>query len=122
MAKYESVKIAGLDQLAETLRALPQRVARNGLRAAVYAGAKVIRDEAKLMAPMATAALGTNQPPLSQGQTRSGLVPARAKPRIYGAFSGATNSGWAPVGAFSPCGTLKFVSILCWCEGRSSHN
>jgi len=33
---------------------LPQRVARNGLRAAVYAGAKVIRDEAKLQAPVAT--------------------------------------------------------------------
>jgi HK97 gp10 family phage protein len=63
MAKYESVQIAGLDQLAQALRALPQRVAQNGLRAAVYAGAKVIRDEAKLKAPVATAALEANQQP-----------------------------------------------------------
>ena len=63
MAKFESVQVQGLDQLAKALRELPQRVARNGLRAAVYAGAKVIRDEAKLQAPVATGDLGTNQPP-----------------------------------------------------------
>ena len=63
MAKFESVQVQGLDQLAKALRELPQRVARNGLRAAVYAGAKVIRDEAKLQAPAATGDLGPNQPP-----------------------------------------------------------
>ena len=63
MAKFESVQVQGLDQLAKALRELPQRVARNGLRAAVYAGAKVIRDEAKLQAPVATGDLGPNQPP-----------------------------------------------------------
>ena len=63
MAKFESVQVQGLDQLAKALRELPQRVARNGLRAAVYAGAKVIRDEAKLQAPVATGDLGANQPP-----------------------------------------------------------
>ena len=63
MAKYESVQVQGLDQLVKALRELPQRVARNGLRAAVYAGAKVIRDEAKLQAPVATGDLGPNQPP-----------------------------------------------------------
>ena len=63
MAKFESVQVQGLDQLAKALRELPQRVARNGLRAAVYAGAKVIRDEAKLQAPVATGAMGPNQPP-----------------------------------------------------------
>ena len=63
MAKYESVQVQGLDQLAKALRELPQRVARNGLRAAVYAGAKVIRDEAKLQAPVATGDLGADQPP-----------------------------------------------------------
>ena len=60
MAKYESVQVQGLDQLAKALRELPQRVARNGLRAAVYAGAKVIRDEAKLQAPVATGDLGAD--------------------------------------------------------------
>ena len=63
MAKFESVQVQGLDQLAKALRELPQRVARNGLRAAVYAGAKVIRDEAKLQAPVATGDLGADQPP-----------------------------------------------------------
>ena len=63
MAEFESVQVQGLDQLAKALRELPQRVARNGLRAAVYAGAKVIRDEAKLQAPVATGDLGANQPP-----------------------------------------------------------
>ena len=59
----ELVHVQGLDQLARALKELPKRVARNSLRAAVYAGAKVIRDEAKLKAPMAIAALGPNQPP-----------------------------------------------------------
>ena len=63
MAKYESVQIEGLDALAKALKELPDRVAKNGLRAAVYAGAKVIRDEAKLQAPVATGDLGPNQPP-----------------------------------------------------------
>ena len=63
MAKFESVQVQGLDQLAKALKELPQRVARNGLRAAVYAGAKVIRDEAKLQAPVATGDLGADQPP-----------------------------------------------------------
>lgn len=57
MAKYESVQIKGLDALAKALKELPDRVAKNGLRAAVYAGAKVIRDEAKLQAPVATGTL-----------------------------------------------------------------
>ena len=63
MSNSESVKIEGLDELARALKELPQRVARNGLRAAVYAGARVIRDEAKLKAPVAIAALGPDQPP-----------------------------------------------------------
>ena len=63
MANGELIHVQGLDRLSRALKELPKRVARSGLRAAVYAGAKVIRDEAKLKAPVATAALGTNQPP-----------------------------------------------------------
>lgn len=63
MANYQNVQIEGLDQLAAALKELPKRLAKNGLRAAVYAGAKVIRDEAKLKAPVAIHALGPNQPP-----------------------------------------------------------
>ena len=63
MANRETVKVEGLAQLAKALRELPDRVAKNGLRVAVYSGAKVIRDEARLRAPKATMSLGPLQPP-----------------------------------------------------------
>ena len=63
MAKTEEIRVEGLDELAKALKELPKRLARNGLRASVYAGAKVIRDEARLKAPVATRQLGPNQQP-----------------------------------------------------------
>ena len=63
MANLETVQVQGLDQLSKALKELPDRVARNGLRASVYAGAKVIRDEARLQARVAIAFLGPDQPP-----------------------------------------------------------
>jgi HK97 gp10 family phage protein len=63
MAKRETFKIEGLAELGEALRELPERVARNGLRVSVYAGAKVVRDEARARAPKAVQSLGPNQPP-----------------------------------------------------------
>lgn len=63
MARSETVQIKGLRELAKALNELPDRVARNGLRVAVYAAAKVVRDEAKHKAPIAAQALGPNQPP-----------------------------------------------------------
>ncbi len=63
MAKRETFKIEGLAELGKALRELPERVARNGLRVSVYAGAKVVRDEARARAPMAAQSLGPNQPP-----------------------------------------------------------
>ena len=63
MAKHETVKVEGLAELAKALRELPDRVAKNGLRVSVYAGAKVIRDEARLRAPRAAKSLVPNQPP-----------------------------------------------------------
>ncbi len=63
MAKRETFKIEGLAELGKTLRELPERVARNGLRVSVYAGAKVVRDEARARAPKAEQPLGPNQPP-----------------------------------------------------------
>ena len=59
----ETVHIEGLKELDQALKQLPDRLARNGLRASVYAGAKVVRDEAKRRAPKAVKALGTDQPP-----------------------------------------------------------
>lgn len=63
MAKHERFKVEGLAELAKALRELPDKVAKNGLRVSVYAGAKVIRDEARLRAPKAAEVLGPNQPP-----------------------------------------------------------
>lgn len=63
MAKRETFKIEGLAELGKALRELPVRVARNGLRVSVYAGAKVVRDEARARAPKAQQSLGPNQPP-----------------------------------------------------------
>jgi len=63
MAKRETFKIEGLAELGKALRELPERVARNGLRVSVYAGAKVVRDEARARAPKAVQSLGPNQPP-----------------------------------------------------------
>lgn len=63
MAKHEKVHIDGLAELANALRELPVRVQRNGLRVSVYAGAKVIREEARLRAPVAAQSLGPDQPP-----------------------------------------------------------
>ena len=62
MARVETVRIEGLAQLDRALRELPDRVANRGLRASVYAGAKVIRDEARAQAPKAAQSLGTKQP------------------------------------------------------------
>jgi HK97 gp10 family phage protein len=62
MARAETVRIEGLAELNRALRELPQRIANRGLRTAVYAGAKVIRDEARHRAPKAAQSLGTKQP------------------------------------------------------------
>ena len=57
MAKFERMQVKGAAQLVKLLNELPARVARNGLRNAVYAGAKVVRDEAKSRAPKAAEAI-----------------------------------------------------------------
>lgn len=59
----ESVQIAGLAELADALKELPDRIARNALRGAVGAGARVIRDEAKLRAPLYTGPVSEGHPP-----------------------------------------------------------
>ncbi len=63
MSKVQTVRIEGLAELDRALRELPDRLARNGLRASVYAGASVIRAEARARAPKAAASLGPNHPP-----------------------------------------------------------
>ncbi len=56
----ETVQLTGFKELAAALRELPERVARNGLRAAVNAGASVIKKDAISRAPVDTGALKAN--------------------------------------------------------------
>lgn len=56
----ETIQLTGFKELAAALRELPERVARNGLRAAVNAGATVIKKQAITKAPEDTGALKAN--------------------------------------------------------------
>jgi HK97 gp10 family phage protein len=60
MANTVTMELTGFKELAAALRELPERVARNGLRAAVNAGATVIKKEAIAKAPKDTGALRDN--------------------------------------------------------------
>ncbi|MEY3477718.1 MAG: hypothetical protein RLY65_2118 [Pseudomonadota bacterium] len=51
------MKLEGLRELSKQLQLLPERVARNALRSAVYAGASVVRKAVKARAPVATSKL-----------------------------------------------------------------
>lgn len=62
MTLNKSVRIEGLRELTRALNELPDRVAKNGLRAAVYAAARVIRTEARQRAPVAERPMRPNQP------------------------------------------------------------
>lgn len=50
-------RIEGLAELAKSLRAMPEDLSKNALRAAVRAGAATIREEAKAKVPVATGKL-----------------------------------------------------------------
>lgn len=52
-----TIQLKGFDELAAKLREMPQDIARNALRSSVSAGAAVIRDEAKLQAPVLSGTL-----------------------------------------------------------------
>jgi len=69
-----TVQFEGFAELAKALHELPERVARNGLRAAVNAGANVIKKEAISKAPELTGALKAN---LYQKQIREKSGPVR---------------------------------------------
>lgn len=49
-----TAKIEGLAELERKMKLLPEKVARNALRAGVNAGAQVIKKEAKRLAPVDT--------------------------------------------------------------------
>lgn len=55
--------IAGLKELQAALKELPERIGKNVLRGAVAAGAAVVRNEAKLRAPVYTGSVSEGHPP-----------------------------------------------------------
>ena len=62
----ELKNIAGLKELQDALQKLPENIAKNVLRGAVNAGAAIIRDEAKLKAPILHDAIPEKSGPTQQ--------------------------------------------------------
>ena len=58
-----NVDVLGIEELQLLLLELPKKIAKNALRAAVYAGAKTVADEAKLRAPVYTGPVSQGHPP-----------------------------------------------------------
>ena len=59
----ELVHIKGLTELKRAMQALPEKISRNVLRASVNAGARVVRDQARINAPVLNTAVPGHQPP-----------------------------------------------------------
>lgn len=57
------VKVDGLKELRDRLRQLPDKVGKNCLRVSAYAGAKIVRDEARTKAPVYTGSVSEGHPP-----------------------------------------------------------
>ncbi len=55
-----TIKLTGFSELADKLKAFGPNVAKNGLRTADFAGARVIRDAAKATVPVKTGLLQAN--------------------------------------------------------------
>lgn len=59
----ELVHIKGFAELKRAMQALPKNIQRNVLRGTVNAGARLVRDQARLNAPVMPEALPGHQPP-----------------------------------------------------------
>ena len=60
--ELSTAQVSGLKELADALRDLPDRIARNALRGATAAGAAVIRNEARRRAPVYTGQVSEGHP------------------------------------------------------------
>jgi HK97 gp10 family phage protein len=74
--EFGELTITGGKELADLLAAMPDRAANNVMRGALYAGAVVIRDEARRLAPL-------GHPPLPKGESaatlRKGIIASRGR-------------------------------------------
>jgi HK97 gp10 family phage protein len=66
------VQIQGMRELSRALRELPQRVATNDLQAATAAGARLIRDDARIKAPVYTGPVAQGHP--APGTLRKSII------------------------------------------------
>jgi HK97 gp10 family phage protein len=72
----EMMHVSGLSELKRALSELPNRVATKQLRAAVLSGAVIVRDAAKIIAPISTGPVATGHPP--PGTLRRAIYMARS--------------------------------------------
>ena len=69
-----TVKIEGLDELKATLRELPAKLRRRALRNALAAGARVVRDAARLRAPVLRTSTYSGASAIKRGVRAPGTV------------------------------------------------
>lgn len=70
------VKVFGLKEFNDFCKQMPQRVERNVMRAAMYAGAVVFRDQARVLAPVRRGRLRKNIV-AKRGRGKPGIVEAK---------------------------------------------
>lgn len=76
----ETQNLTGFKELAEKLKQLPTKVAKNGLRRAVSSGAAIVRNDARKRAPVDT------------GEMKRDIMMKREKDKQGGGTTGATYS------------------------------
>lgn len=103
MSGFE-ITLKGATELGELLKAMPDRMATNVMRGAMLAGANVIRDRARELAPVAS---GHTPPGHEPGHLRECIVSGRGRggPDIVVARVGVTKDGF--YGRFVEFGTVS---------------
>lgn len=76
----DTKNLTGFKELAEKLKQLPKKVAKNGLRRAVSSGAAIVRNDARKRAPVAT------------GEMKRDIMMKREKDKQGGSTTGAVYS------------------------------
>lgn len=67
------VKVEGLDELIKTLRSLPEKLRQQALRNVLAAGARVVRDESKRLAPVLDPESAIRNPYRKPGTVRDAI-------------------------------------------------
>lgn len=104
----DMMHVKGLRELQDALRGLPDKVATKHLRGAVLAGAKLIRDEAKAIAPVYTGKVEDGHPPpgtlkraISMGRSNRDRAPGKEVANVFVRQAKNGNVGQKNVKAYS---------------------